>query len=118
MHRKPRNPQHDKLVNERLISMAYGQLGMIQAMAGFFTYFVIMGENGFFPQRLVGLRSDWENANVFVEDSYGQEWVRCYVYVLYLSVVHSDSYSKLNGWTYMAVNILYRDDFDATKSIG
>ncbi|KAF4795596.1 hypothetical protein TURU_091810 [Turdus rufiventris] len=31
----------DKLVNERLISMAYGQIGMIRALGGFFTYFVI-----------------------------------------------------------------------------
>lgn len=27
MKRQPRNPQTDKLVNERLISMAYGQIG-------------------------------------------------------------------------------------------
>lgn len=27
MKRQPRNPQKDKLVNERLISMAYGQIG-------------------------------------------------------------------------------------------
>merc|ERR1739844_621563 len=47
MKRQPRNPFTDKLVNERLISMAYGQIGMIQASAGFFTYFVILAENGF-----------------------------------------------------------------------
>ena len=34
MKRQPRNPFTDKLVNERLISMAYGQIGMIQASAG------------------------------------------------------------------------------------
>merc|ERR1712123_475563 len=42
MKRQPRNPFTDKLVNERLISMAYGQIGMIQASAGFFVYFVIL----------------------------------------------------------------------------
>ena len=42
MKRPPRNPFTDKLVNDRLISMAYGQIGMIQASAGFFVYFVIM----------------------------------------------------------------------------
>merc|ERR1712073_109581 len=31
MKRQPRNPFTDKLVNERLISMAYGQIGMIQS---------------------------------------------------------------------------------------
>ena len=30
MKRKPRDPIRDKLVNERLISLAYGQIGMIQ----------------------------------------------------------------------------------------
>merc|ERR1712038_1547655 len=75
MKRPPRNPFTDKLVNERLISMAYGQIGMIQASAGFFVYFVILCENGFFPGRLLGLRRAWDSPAVNdVEDSYGQEW--------------------------------------------
>merc|ERR1712055_210021 len=53
MKRQPRNPFTDKLVNERLISMAYGQIGMIQASAGFFVYFVILCENGFWPSHLL-----------------------------------------------------------------
>merc|ERR1739848_105633 len=61
MKRKPRNPFTDKLVNERLISMAYGQIGMIQASAGFFVYFVIMAENGFLPSRLFGIRRPWDS---------------------------------------------------------
>nr|AAX09623.1 Na,K ATPase alpha subunit [Hirudo medicinalis] len=75
MKRKPRDPVNDKLVNSRLISMAYGQIGMIQALAGFFIYFVIMGENGFRPSRLFGLRKSWDSKNVNdLADSYGQEW--------------------------------------------
>merc|ERR1712020_289220 len=75
MKRPPRNPFTDKLVNERLISMAYGQIGMIQASAGFFVYFVILAENGFWPSRLFGLRKAWDSAAVNdLEDSYGQEW--------------------------------------------
>jgi hypothetical protein len=31
MKRQPRNPKTDKLVNERLISMAYGQIGEPQS---------------------------------------------------------------------------------------
>ena len=47
-----------------------------QALGGFFTYFVIMTENGFFPTRLIGIREEWEDrANHGVLDSYGQEWV-------------------------------------------
>merc|ERR1711892_1607472 len=75
MKRLPRNPFTDKLVNERLISMAYGQIGMIQASAGFFVYFVILCENGFWPSKLLGLRRAWDSQAVNdLEDSYGQEW--------------------------------------------
>uniref|UniRef100_A0AAV2JSQ6 Cation-transporting P-type ATPase C-terminal domain-containing protein n=1 Tax=Knipowitschia caucasica TaxID=637954 RepID=A0AAV2JSQ6_KNICA len=75
MKRQPRNPQTDKLVNERLISMAYGQIGMIQALAGFFTYFVILCENGFLPWSLVGIRLQWDDRDVNdLEDTYGQQW--------------------------------------------
>jgi len=56
--------------------MAYGQIGMIQASGGFFTYLVIMAENGFFPSDLLGIRKQWDSRAVTtVEDSYGQEWV-------------------------------------------
>lgn len=128
MKRQPRNPMRDKLVNERLISIAYGQIGwctsclraapqvslnvfpadagtliyrsvdrfnqsdefyqknllklsvsegMIQALGGFFAYFVIMAENGFLPGHLVGIRLNWDDrSNNDLEDSYGQQWVR------------------------------------------
>jgi len=57
--------------------MAYGQIGMIQAAAGFFVYFVIMAENGFLPLKLFGIRKMWDSKAVNdLTDSYGQEWVR------------------------------------------
>ena len=75
MKRQPRNPLTDKLVNERLISMAYGQIGMIQASAGFFVYLVILAENGFWPSHLLGIRRAWDSPAVNdLVDSYGQEW--------------------------------------------
>merc|ERR1711923_264518 len=75
MKRMPRNPYTDKLVNERLISMAYGMIGMIQASAGFFVYLGIMAENGFLPNHLLGLRMFWDSPAVNdLRDSYGQEW--------------------------------------------
>ncbi|KAL3242224.1 hypothetical protein MRX96_021443 [Rhipicephalus microplus] len=75
MKRQPRDPVKDKLVNERLISISYGQIGMMQAAAGFFVYFVIMGENGFWPSKLLGLRKHWDSKAVNdLMDSYGQEW--------------------------------------------
>ena len=76
MMRKPRDPRKDRLVNFRLISLTYGQIGVIQALAGFFSYFVVMAENGFLPHTLLGIRTLWYSRGVNdLEDSYGQEWV-------------------------------------------
>jgi sodium/potassium-transporting ATPase subunit alpha len=75
MKRQPRCPVKDKLVNERLISLAYGMIGMIQATSGFFTYFAIMGENGFRPGYLIGIRGKWDNRAINdLPDAYGSEW--------------------------------------------
>ena len=35
-----------------------------------------MGENGFLPLKLIGLRAQWDDSNAYVTDSYGQDWVR------------------------------------------
>lgn len=49
---------------------------MIQALAGFFTYFVILAENGFLPGTLLNIRVSWDNKYINdLEDSYGQQWV-------------------------------------------
>ncbi|RMB88272.1 hypothetical protein DUI87_35384 [Hirundo rustica rustica] len=48
---------------------------MIQALGGFFTYFVILAENGFLPGTLLGIRLAWDDRSKNdLEDSYGQEW--------------------------------------------
>ena len=75
MKRKPRDGKNDKLVNQRLLSLSYGQVGVIQASAGFFTYSIIMVENGFWLSDLVGIRQIWESKAINdYTDSYGQEW--------------------------------------------
>lgn len=75
MKRKPRDSKDDKLVNQRLLSLSYGQIGVIQASAGFFTYSIIMVENGFWLSDLLGIRQIWESKAVNdYTDSYGQEW--------------------------------------------
>ena len=75
MQRNPRNPKKDRLVNNRLITMCYAQIGMLQAAAGFLTYFIIMGVNGFFPLFLFGISDRWDNRDINnLEDSYGVEW--------------------------------------------
>ncbi|XP_034937054.1 sodium/potassium-transporting ATPase subunit alpha-like [Chelonus insularis] len=75
MLRPPRIPHMDHLVNRKLVFMAYGQIGIIEAAAGFFTYLVVMAEHGFLPQSLLGLRDHWDSVAVNnLKDSYGQEW--------------------------------------------
>ncbi len=45
MHKKPR-PRGERLLTRNLLGMSYGIIGMVQAAAGFFTYFVIMYSGG------------------------------------------------------------------------
>lgn len=73
--------QQQKLIKckNRLISMSYGQIGVMQALGAFFTYFVIMAENGFWPMYLIDLRKRWDSKAINdLPDSYGQEWVILY----------------------------------------
>jgi sodium/potassium-transporting ATPase subunit alpha len=73
MKRGPRNPLTDSLVDERLVYSACGQMGLIQAAAGFFTYFIIMADNGFWPSRLLGIRTYWDSKAINdLKDSYDQ----------------------------------------------
>jgi len=74
MERAPRDI-HDRLVNHRLIYLAYGIVGITQAAAGFFLYAVIMASYGWMPSRLFDIKSEWEDQyNNNLKDSWGQEW--------------------------------------------
>merc|ERR1719487_2135246 len=55
MERYPRNSKRDHLVNSKLISFAYLQIGIVQASAGFFTYFYILNDYGIRPGTTFGL---------------------------------------------------------------
>ncbi|KAJ8957347.1 hypothetical protein NQ318_004826 [Aromia moschata] len=90
MHRKPRDPQKDRLINHRLIFLTFGQIGVIQALSSYLTYFSVMGGHGFFWDRLIayylvlppnsqpislGIRQQWENPKINdLTDSLGQDW--------------------------------------------
>jgi len=52
MLRPPRNAKTDRLVTKQMINFSYGQIGMIQAMAGFFSYAVVLNDYGFPPHTL------------------------------------------------------------------
>lgn len=58
MDRFPRNSSRDHLVNSKLISFAYLQIGIVQAAAGFFTYFYVMNDYGYKPATLFGLAAE------------------------------------------------------------
>jgi len=65
MDRVPRNSKRDHLVNTKLISFAYLQIGAIQASAGMYTYFLIMNDFGLRPTSLWALalnKSPFPNA--------------------------------------------------------
>jgi len=75
MRRKPRCPTTDRLVNVILIGRSYGLIGILESVGAFFAWFVCLGQCGFWPSRLIGLREQWESQAINdLPDSYGQEW--------------------------------------------
>lgn len=50
--------------------------GILQFSSGFFSYVVVMADNGFHLAELLGVRRAWTSPAITdLEDSYGQEWV-------------------------------------------
>merc|ERR1719428_383130 len=47
MERPPRNAETDRLVTDRLMCFAYLQIGVFQALAGFYSFFVVLNDYGF-----------------------------------------------------------------------
>ena len=75
MTRPPRDPVKDKMTNDRLVSFCYGQISLIEAAGGFFAYYVVYAENGFWPSRILGARKFWDSTEINdFRDSYGAEW--------------------------------------------
>jgi len=52
MLRPPRDADTDRLVTCKLVVFAYLQIGVVQAIAGFFAYFVVLNDYGFDPSIL------------------------------------------------------------------
>ncbi|CAG9466608.1 unnamed protein product [Pedinophyceae sp. YPF-701] len=64
MNRPPRNAATDRLVNSRLMCFAYLQIGVMQALAGFFTYMVVLNDYGYAPRILVGTGTLWQDQSL------------------------------------------------------
>jgi len=52
MLRQPRNIKLDHLVSAKLLSFSYIQMGTIQTIAGFYTFFIVLNDYGFKPSIL------------------------------------------------------------------
>jgi sodium/potassium-transporting ATPase subunit alpha len=74
MKRPPRNSKTDRLVTKKLIHLAYLQIGIMQAMSGFYVYMVVLNDYGFGPHLLVGLGvlDYWSKQNLYCQFSGGQ----------------------------------------------
>lgn len=59
MQRPPRDARTDRLVTNKLVNFSYLQIGIFQACAGFYCYFVVLADYGFPPSILPGLASYW-----------------------------------------------------------
>ena len=53
MLRMPRSNKRDHLINFKLLIFSYFQIGILQTLLGFFTYFVVMNDYGFKPNILI-----------------------------------------------------------------
>ena len=72
MKRRPRK-KSDRLVTPQMIQFSYGQIGMIQALAGFFTYMVVLNDYGYAPKILFnrGQQEAWGHQPLFCKFSGG-----------------------------------------------
>merc|ERR1719223_858575 len=66
MKRLPRDQKKDRLVTKKLVCFAYLQIGVIQAVAGFYSYMVVMGDYGYYSHTLPGLGADdaWQKVQL------------------------------------------------------
>ena len=74
MKQKPRG-REDHLVTRKMFNRAYFQIGMIQASAGFMSYFMVMADHGFFITDLFNLRSAWDDKQHLIYNRYGEFYV-------------------------------------------
>lgn len=64
MDRPPRNAKTDRLVNTKLISFSYLQIGIMQALAGLLTYMIVLNDFGYTPKILSGTGITWSDSSL------------------------------------------------------
>jgi sodium/potassium-transporting ATPase subunit alpha len=60
MKKPPRDNAKDRLVTTKLVVFSYLQIGIFQAVAGFYCYFVVLNDYGFDPSILPFLAPFWD----------------------------------------------------------
>merc|ERR1719320_653342 len=79
MLKSPREQNRDKLVTWNLVSFSYLQIGVLQALAGFYAYFVVLWNYGINPGDAVGMDDD--NLFAFIPGRYTEQrdgyWMYC-----------------------------------------
>merc|ERR1719317_525781 len=79
MLKSPRDQNRDKLVTWNLVSFSYLQIGVLQALAGFYAYFVVLWNYGINPGDTVGMDDD--NLFAFIPGRYAEQrdgyWMYC-----------------------------------------
>jgi len=79
MLKSPREQNRDKLVTWNLVSFSYLQIGVLQALAGFYAYFVVLWNYGIYPGDTVGMDDD--NLFAFIPGRFTEQrdgyWMYC-----------------------------------------
>lgn len=72
MNYKPRNSETDHLVSSKMLINTYLLMGVIQSMAGFLAYFVVMHDYGFPPSTLIFLALNTQGTKPGTGDVYNK----------------------------------------------
>merc|ERR1719462_661174 len=79
MLKSPREQNRDKLVTWNLVSFSYLQIGVLQFLAGFYAYFVVLWNYGITPVDTIGMDDD--NLFAFIPGRYKEQsdgyWMYC-----------------------------------------
>merc|ERR1719513_524739 len=79
MLKSPREQNRDKLVTWNLVSFSYLQIGVLQALAGFYAFFVVLWNYGMNPNDTIGM--DDNNLFAFIPGRYTEQrdgyWMYC-----------------------------------------
>jgi len=125
MTRNPRDPDVDHLVTLKLVCFAYLQVGVIQALAGFFSWITVMNDYGYpsYVLPTLGQFDNWGKHNLMCKVEGGvlrNEAGAAYSTGSPLKTMAYDSMTLLQRQTAMAGGYMFWDidnvDFDASPA--